>query len=34
MGFYCLNGGKVVFVVDIYNRVRVYNFDELNDYDL
>lgn len=34
MGLHCLNGGKVVLAADTHNRVRAYNFEESNDYDL
>ncbi|KAL9954122.1 hypothetical protein ACROYT_G041620 [Oculina patagonica] len=34
MGLHCLNDGKVVLAADTHNRVRAYNFEELNDHNL
>ena len=33
-GLHCLNDGKTVLAADTHNRVRAYNFEELNDNNL
>lgn len=34
MGLHCLNDGKIVLASDTHNRIRTYNFENLNEDNL